>query len=215
MVVLNSLRVPVWIALAGCVPLLAEEARGGLLRGKLVEWQGAEDSGEIVLRAADTRSHTVRFDEKTYFEWRERKISVRETRPGDLLEVVADRTVPGALAYARIVKIQDAPPPLWKVRQPRKPTAYESPTAHFAPRGNLTFAGVVVEINESDLILQTQKGEKRQLKLRTDTRFVEGGARAPVEALQVHQRVFVRAGRNFEGEVEVYQVVWGDILVPR
>jgi hypothetical protein len=31
----------------------------------------------------------------------------------------------------------------------------------------------------------------------------------------VNTRVFVRAGKSFDNEVEAYQVVWGEILQPR
>jgi hypothetical protein len=32
--------------------------------------------------------------------------------------------------------------------------------------------------------------------------------------LKPNTRVFIRAGKNFEDQVEAYQVIWGEILHP-
>jgi hypothetical protein len=193
------------------------------LQGSLMEVENAEGRGEFTLRGPDSRVHRLRFDAKTYFEWRERQISAAEVRPGDRLEVVRGDASGGSAQanYARIVRILDAPParPFGTNRSagastPSRRLGYVSPLDHFAPRGNLTFAGIVARVATDHLILRTRAGEEKIVVLRGDTRYANGGIPAAVTDLQVNTRVFVRAGRNFEDELEAYQVIWGEILKP-
>jgi hypothetical protein len=63
------------------------------------------------------------------------------------------------------------------------------------PRGNLTFAGVVLRMNPEMMVLHTRtEGEKRIL-LRADTRYMDSGLPAERAALPVNTRVFIRGGR--------------------
>ena len=57
-------------------------------------------------------------------------------------------------------------------------------------------------------------GEKTIL-LRQDTRYVSEGHLVEAAELSPETRVFVRAGKNSNGQIEAYQVVWGEILEPR
>jgi hypothetical protein len=63
------------------------------------------------------------------------------------------------------------------------------------------------------LTLRTRRGEQHLL-LRQDTRYLGDGARVDLKSLQVNTRVFVRAGRNLDQEIEAYQVIWGSIVQP-
>jgi hypothetical protein len=82
------------------------------------------------------------------------------------------------------------------------------------PRGDLTFAGIVARVGQDMLVLRTRaKGELRLL-LRPDTRYVQDGVLADASGLGVNTRVFVRGGRNLDGDLEAYQVMWGEILRP-
>jgi hypothetical protein len=204
-----------WIFAGMAVCLMANEpapAPSGMIRGHILEWDGEPEAGTLVVRAETSSIYRLRFDAKTYFEWRERQISVSEAREGDRVEIVSDRagTLPG---YARIVRIMEAPQPK-RYATSRNPLRYKSPTEHFAPRGNLTFSGVVVKFDERQLVLRTWNREDKLLLLRNDTRYLGDGMQADHAALAVNARVFIRAGKNFEGDVEAYQIVWGQILRP-
>jgi hypothetical protein len=87
----------------------------------------------------------------------------------------------------------------------------ESATESFAPRGDLLFGGIVLRRSATTLTLKTHDGEKT-LVLRPDTRYWCDGVRAAEDILIVNTRVFVRAGRDFEGNIEVYQASWGERL---
>jgi hypothetical protein len=63
-------------------------------------------------------------------------------------------------------------------------------------------------------VLRTRLDGDTQVLLRPDTRYLEAGAVVDSGALKPNTRVFVRAGRNLDGEVEAYQVIWGGILDP-
>ena len=61
------------------------------------------------------------------------------------------------------------------------------------PRGYLTYSGLVVKNEDSKITLKTRSGP-RTLRLRPDTRYSE--ASQPL----LNKHVFVRAGRNLEGD---------------
>ena len=83
-----------------------------------------------------------------------------------------------------------------------------------ALRGNITVAGVVLQVADGVLVLRTRSNELRRILLRPDTRYFGEGQPLTVSGLPLSTRVFVRAGRNLEGNVEAYQIVWGSILEP-
>jgi hypothetical protein len=87
-------------------------------------------------------------------------------------------------------------------KSPRRPVA---PREEWVPRGYLTYSGLVVKSEDSKITLKTRTGS-RTLLLRADTRYSE--AAEPL----VNKHVFVRAGRNLQGMLEAYQVMWGEIL---
>jgi len=86
----------------------------------------------------------------------------------------------------------------------------ESPVESFTPRGDLLFGGVVLRRGANTLTLKTREGEKTLL-LRPDTRYWCDGLRT-ADGLAVTTQVFVHAGRDFEGNVGVYQASWGAII---
>jgi len=69
---------------------------------------------------------------------------------------------------------------------------------------------VIVRRDSRTITLRTRDGEQTLL-LRKDTRYLGDGAQQDAAAVLVNTRVFVRAGRNLEGGVEAYQVMWGEI----
>jgi hypothetical protein len=154
------------------------------------------------------------FDAKSYFERANQRIAVAAIQAGDRLEVLADRKDGTGLCYARTVQVMDGQPaPLIGGVRPRLRTS-SRPTELFAPRGDMTFAGVVLRITPDLLMLRMRSNEHRAIRLRFDTRYLSDGQTLDRSNLQVNTRVFVRAGRNLDNEIEAYQVVWGDILEP-
>ena len=91
---------------------------------------------------------------------------------------------------------------------------YSSPTERIAPRGDITVTGLVTNMSGQWLTLRTRSEGIQRFLLRHDTRYVGEGLRVDRESLHAGTRVFVRAGRNFEGVVEAYQVIWGEIMKP-
>jgi len=83
-----------------------------------------------------------------------------------------------------------------------------------APRGNLTFSGVIARLAADRLVLHTRLDGEKTILLRDDTRYLDNGTDVDAADLKANTRVFVRAGKNLEDQVEAYQVIWGAILEP-
>ncbi|MEP7366272.1 MAG: hypothetical protein ABI972_23690, partial [Acidobacteriota bacterium] len=82
------------------------------------------------------------------------------------------------------------------------------------PRGNMIFTGTVRSLEDGLLIVRTRKGDEQRMRVREDTVFSTGGRVVKPAELEPQQRVQVRAGRGYDGRMEVYQVTWGGILQP-
>jgi hypothetical protein len=94
-------------------------------------------------------------------------------------------------------------------------TPVRSMIENMYPRGNLTFGGVVIRRSPTVLVLRTRTEPEKLVRLREDTRFLYSGSPATSGDVAVNTRVFVRAGKNFENDVEAYQVIWGEIAGPK
>jgi hypothetical protein len=176
----------------------------GIVRGTLVSWEGSAAAGALTVRSADGVVYGCSYDRHTYFERNHWLAGVSSLAAGDPVEVVADRR-PGSIAcYVRMLLVIVETPP-------RRRLAIGRPAESFQPHGNLSFAGVVLRRDLGTLTLKTRTGE-RTLLLRSDTRYLGEGVRVDPASLSVNMHVFVRAGRNLDGDVEAYQVVWGEIL---
>ncbi|MEX2262130.1 MAG: hypothetical protein WD696_09275 [Bryobacteraceae bacterium] len=186
----------------------------GLVRGELTVWDATESSGELSIRSEDGKVFTFTFDSRTYVEREKHRITMRGLRKADKVEIVSDRGAAPGLRYARMVHVVERNaarrPPL----APGKYRYYRSPTEHIVPRGNLTFTGIVVGLSSESLLLRTRIDGEKVILLRPDTRFLESGLQVEISDLQRNLRVFVRAGRNLDDEIEAYQVIWGEILAP-
>jgi hypothetical protein len=170
--------------------------------------------GEIRFRVADSRILFCSFDRKTYFELENQPVTVAAARTGDRVEIVSDRRAGSQACYARTIHILNTPLlPKLRGGRPRL-GSYQSPTEIFAPRGDMTFSGVVLTAGTASLLLRTRSGQREAIMLRNDTRYLDSGSPVAAKSLQVGTRVFVRAGRTLEGDVEAYQVVWGEIFEP-
>jgi hypothetical protein len=188
--------------------LHAEESMPrGIVRGSLVSWEGAAGAGALTVRNADGLVSGCSYDRHTYFERNHWPVEITTLAAGDPVEVVADRRPGSSACYVRMLQVTVQAP---VGRRAATPRVVES----FQPRGNLSFAGLVRRRDAGTVTLKTRTGE-RTLLLRSDTRYLGEGMRADSAALGVNMHVFVRAGRNMEGQVEAYQVVWGEILTTR
>lgn len=171
----------------------------GIVRGNLV----SRTASEITVRT-NGASAACFYDAHTYFERERNPMASTGLYIGDPVEVVADRQPGSAACYARTVQVIDPHPR-------KRPPRIESPSESFTPRGDLLFGGVVLRRATNTLTLKTQHGEQTLL-LRPDTRYWCDGIRSAAKALAVNTRVFVRAGRDSEGNVEVYQASWGAVF---
>jgi hypothetical protein len=206
-----------WVGVLFAIGALGQEVPPtGIVRGTLLEWDGSGSAGEMSVRARDYRVHWFRFDSSTYFEQEGKRTTLEEIRSGATLEILSDRGGAPRERYARTVKvIPDAVRRGFPQYRTRYRTARRSLVDELFPRGNLTFAGAVLRLGQEFLVLRIRTGTERRILLRDDTRYLQGGGPADLGELQVNTRVFVRGGENLEGEVEAYQVIWGDILRPR
>jgi hypothetical protein len=73
---------------------------------------------------------------------------------------------------------------------------------------------MVLRVDGDGLVLRTRAAGEKWIRMRSDTRFRQDGLLVEAEKLHSSTRVFVRAGPSLDGEVEAYEVVWGEILTP-
>jgi hypothetical protein len=207
-----------WIAgivLLGCQSLAQESAPIGIVRGALLEREITEGGGEFLVRATTNRVFRFAFDGKTYIERDKQRIHPDGLREGETVEIVSDH-IPGVmLRYARTVHVVEPIPPPRRSRSAGRVRAYRSSIERLLSRGDRDLSGLISRLNESRLVLRTRDKGSKLIFLRPDTAFLENGFQVEGSALRPNTRVFVRAGKNLDDELEAYQVIWGDILRPR
>jgi hypothetical protein len=192
----------------------AQQAPIGIVRGELITWQATAGAGELNVKTLEGHVYQCSFDKKTYFERDNQLVTPGAMQAGDRLEIVSDRKPGSQLCYARTVHVLDpAAARLGPGGGPRF-RRERSPTESFAPRGDMTFAGVVVRVDHDLLTLRTRADGEKLILLRQDTRYIGDGQRVDADGLKRNTRVFIRAGRNLDNDVEAYQVVWGEIVQP-
>ena len=167
----------------------------GIVRGSLVAWQG----GSLSVRRADGAVYDCSYDNHTLFQRNRWPIRSTDLNGGEPVEVVSDRKPGARSCYTRMLSVVYASP-----KSPRRPVP---PREVWTPRGYLTYSGLVVNSGDSKITLKTRTGS-RTLLLTARTLYSSA-----VEPL-LNKHVFVRAGRNPEGALEAYQVMWGEILNP-
>ena len=168
----------------------------GVLRGVLLECDPHLPTGEFSVRAYVTNQvYRFNFDPRTYVENAGRRISMSGLQKGDTVEVVSDRDATIAVHYARTVHVIEVRP---------TPRALSS----------ITFSGIIAKLASDRLILRTRMSGEKIILLRRDTRYLEGGTLVDAAELKPNTRIFVRAGKNLDDQVEAYQVIWGEILEP-
>lgn len=185
------------------------------MRGVLLETD-AGTAGEFSVRAADFHVIRFRFDAKTAVDRQQESINVSALRPGDEVEVSSSQIGDDPLRYARAIHVTVALPPPTAIRHPiSRLRPYNAQEERMLPKGDLSFSGVIVRLDPERLVLRTRAGAEQIVILRQDTRYLENGELAALASLKPSMHVNVRGSRNLYGDVEGYQVAWGDILEVR
>jgi hypothetical protein len=205
-------------ALAGCclfASLVCAQAPAvpTVLHGVLLE-HDAGASGEFSVRAPDFHVIRFRFDAKTVVERERQAIDVPGLRPGEEVEVTSDRQGDEPLPYALEVHVAVAlPAPAPKRRPPASRLhSYSPQEERLLPKGDLSFSGVVVRLDSGRLVLRTRAGVEQTIVLRQDTRYLENGEITAVASLKPTMHVNIRGSKNLSGDIEGYQIAWGQIL---
>jgi len=203
-----------WPVLVIFVAVLhAEQAPSGIVRGQLVTWTGSPGGGQVTITTT-AGEYSCSFDAKTYMERDGQMVAIKSFSPGDRIELVTDRKSGSDLCYARTLHAVEQPV-VRKIPGHRPPLQLgPSPTEAWAPRGDMTFSGMVVRLSPELLVLRTRSEPRQTIQLRRDTRYISDGVRADAADLKVNTHVFVRCGRNLDDEIEAYQVIWGGIVHP-
>jgi hypothetical protein len=205
--------VRLWPGLVFAVALMSQElAPIGIVRGALLGC----DSTQLTVGVAENRVFKFVTDGRTFIERDHMRIFCPSLSKGERLEIVSDRSTDPAFRYARLVSVValEIHPRRQALMAVRAPLQYDDPTVSIAPRGSLTFTGVVLRLDGDGMVLRTRTAGEKWILVRRDTRYREDGLRVEASSLHSSTRVFVRAGKNLDGEVEAYEVVWGEILTP-
>ena len=198
--------------LASSLMAQQEIAPIGIVRGVLIGCDGAR----LTVRTADGHTYGFVIDSKTFIERDHFRISCSKLDKAEPLEIVSDRSTEPGMAYARLITVvnPEARSRRRALMAVRAPLDHEDPTLSIAPRGSLTFTGVVLRMDDDGMVLRTRVDGEKWILVRRDTRFREDGLRVEPSSLHSTTRVFVRAGKNLDGEIEAYEIVWGEILTP-
>lgn len=187
------------------------------IHGTLLERDAQTASGEFSVRLPDHEVLRYRFDGRTRVERNGQAIDVARLRLGDKLEVVSQEITGSPLRYAsaiRVDSVREPPTAVGPVPSGRIRTAYSNSVDRFLPTATLALSGVVLRSNAEHVILHTRDAGDETVLLRPDTRYLENGNVVEAGALKPNMRVFISAGRTLYNEIEAYQVVWGQILLP-
>jgi hypothetical protein len=171
----------------------------GIVRGSVV----AAGAGQLTIRNGQNTVYGCSYDSRTYFERNHWPIAAAALAAGDPVEVLADRKSGSENCYARTVQVV--------YPSPRAPRLARPQAEGFTLHGDLTAGGIVLYHGARTLTLRTRNGEMT-FHLRPDTRFLCDGLRRDPEALTVNTHAFIRGARNLDGDLEAYQVVWGQIM---
>jgi hypothetical protein len=206
--------VRLWPGLVFAAGMMAQElAPIGIVRGALIEC----DATHLTLGVEESRVFRFLTDGRTFIERDHMRIFCPSLRKGERIELVSDRSPEAGTRYARLVSVVNGeirPRRQQALMALRAPLLHDDPTISIAPRGSLTFTGVVLRLDADGLVLRTRVNGEKWILVRRDTRYREDGLQVDASYLRSSTRVFVRGGTNLDGELEAYEVVWGEILAP-
>src|SRR5579864_9346286 len=97
----------VGIVVATAATLAQENAPPGLFKGDFLSWTGTPRNGQFVFQTAGNRVYSCSYDDKTYMERDNRRITIAGAEKGDRLEIVSDYKPDSIVCYARLVHVLD------------------------------------------------------------------------------------------------------------
>jgi hypothetical protein len=189
-------------------PAKPVELRPGINRGSLIGREGTPAAGELRFRTDDGEFRCA-YDFRTYFDNEYQRISVVSLNPGDRLDLVTQHRQNRSGCYALVVHVN-----LPRSTSPR----YSGPELRISrilPQGQLTFGGVVLQVNARSMVVRTNLAGRQVFHLSDSTSFLKQGGITRQSALAPNTRVFIRANRGFEDQLTAYQVVWVEDPFPR
>ena len=189
----------------------AADMPSGYFRGAMLDFEGSASKGVLRAKAPDGESFTCGFDSKTYMEFEKHRVTVDKLQEGDPLEVLAYRRLGETACY--VLSLEVVPPPV-PVRPNRRidVTPAKPVRPALVRHGNQNVSGVVIDIRPGSITLRTRDGERTFL-LRRDTRYFGNGLKMERSDVTLNQRLAVEGGRNFEGQLEAFQLTWGELTV--
>jgi hypothetical protein len=205
------------------VPVFGQEAvPARILRGDLVEWNvNRSGIGELAIRDSEYKLSRCRVSRETYLGRNTLRIASAGVRVGDHVEIEMDLRRGAADCFTTslyIKPIEQARHAFGAARQPSVDLASRmtSPLSNaYWTRGNIAISGTVQAIDGENLILRTRSQGQFKLHLRRDTVFTTEGRVVERSELKIQQLVYVRIARGLTGELELHNVIWGEILNPR
>lgn len=195
-------RGAIWLSIP--LLLLADDLPVGVHSGYISDIK----SSSFKLKTTTGLQFECTYDHRTWFEQSRVRVPPSAFQPTDLVEIVADRRlIEGRPCYIRTVRLADLGPK----ESGRMRITYRPVTENLFPRGEFAWAGTVSEVTPTKLVVRTNNDGYKTVTFRRDTRFFESGVTSVRERLSPNTRVSLRAGRSFDGELEVYQVIWGSV----
>ena len=209
------MRLQLVVALA--VPLYAEPTFR-LLKGEITEWTVRGLVGEMAIRQRDNHVFRCQVVTETYITRETMRVTPVGVKPGDHAEIITDWREGSSRCIALTIYLRGPEVPFRQGTSEltRAPAATTSRPIFdgLLARGNLAFSGIVQLVEQNRLTLWTREYGVKAFALRPDTVFSDQGRKVDSKTLIPQTRVYVRAGRSYEGDLEAYQVVWGEIRTP-
>jgi hypothetical protein len=188
--------------------LIADEdhSRLTVIRGTLTAWTNQNSfTVSSYLKVQQTCLH----DANTFIELDKSKITAPGPTGRPVEAIVLDAGTDRCRAL--VIRYQLLPP---RDVRPAVPS-YSEYLDSIYPRGDQQVAGTLAERTLDSLSIKLRNGSLKRFQLRRDTKFLHSGQAAKLELLPLGTLVTLRAGRNLDGEAEVFQVVWGSIVHPK
>lgn len=197
------------ILLAVVLSAPAQTLPTGFLRGILVQSQ----PGEFFVRSPANVIYRFSSDNRTWIEREKERIPVTNLMRGEVVEVVSDRDIYGALPihYARMVQVITKVNELSKVRD-GKYRLHKPQEKQFENVRNFTYSGIVIRITAGSLLLRTRLDGEHVIYLDPQTRWFENGLEVDARSLRPYTFVSVEGDRDKDSQIEALHVVWGSIL---
>jgi hypothetical protein len=159
-------------------------------------------AGQVALKAGD-KSYRCTFGHDTH-----RDAGAALARPGDRLEGWLWQPAEGQCRWLSLrLLARDL------THRPRLRLNL-NPLESVIQRGNMMLSGTVVDQSASQIVLRTRDGARQPILLRPDTHVLADGLKVEASSIPRNRLLYVRAGRNLDGKVEAFRIVWGSIVQP-